>query len=113
MNILRFLTSLLITFLALTALFTLIKVKLDKREKKNRKGFRMLCPKCDTLLVEIVFPENIAIFHYLHFGNRIVKKRRKLTDGKYWFLCYKCGQELEFVGKDLKEMYKEWVKEDV
>lgn len=109
MNI-RFFISLAIMFLALLAFGTLIEKKIKNRKQIiNTEGFRMLCPKCDTLLVEIFFPSETMDFltKRLPMGNRICRIRKKLGEGEYWLHCYNCSQELIFNADKIREMFKE------
>jgi len=108
MNI-RFFLSLAIMFAALIAFFTLIEKKLKNRKQIiNTDGFRMLCPKCDTILMEVFFPSETIIFFTkkLAWGDRICKIKKKLREGEYWLHCYNCDQELIFDADKLREMFK-------
>lgn len=115
MNLLRLFISLVIMFFSLLAFFTLIEVKWKNRKKrrtKDTKGYRLLCPKCDTIVAEVLFPSETLVIHYNWFGEQRIKKiARKLGEGEYRVYCRKCGQELIFNADDLRERIKRWMEE--
>lgn len=118
MNI-RLLISLAIMFFSLMAFFTLIEAKWKNRKRiKNTRGYKLLCPKCDTIVAEILFPSERLIIHYNWHGytrsgeRRIKREARKLGEGVYRLNCRKCGQELIFDADKVRKKMEKWIKDD-
>jgi len=108
--ILRIIQSLVITFLALLAFGTLIEIKL-KRRKRDTRGYKLLCPLCDTVVAEVTFPSESIYIHYWHNAfQRIQKSKRKLREGEYRIECpnQKCKRELCFMAEDIRLKMEKW-----